>query len=150
MPKQTRQKQSTVANLVAVASSSNVKVEPPMALNAEELAIFEGIINSREKNTWSDHDLREAGKLAQLQNHYEHEWTQLMSEGSVTMNQRGTEIENPRNRVCMTLQGTIKALSSALGLTASQRGVSGNKQAHRNEREITSQRAKTADDDLLA
>ena len=151
MAKQERQKKSTVANQVKAAADLSKSVCAPIEMTEYQLAVFDGIVASRERETWSDHDLRQAAKLAKLEVQFETEWDRLLEEGVVITNERGTEIENPRNRVCMTMQNTIKSLGSALGLTASQRGIAAGKQQKRNEQEINASRsAEKASSGLLA
>ena len=150
MARQDRQKKSTVSNMVAAAASVTQGVTAPEQLNKDEDVVFQGVVASRERDTWSDHDLRQAVKLAKLEVRYSLEWDTLIEEGLVLVNERGTQIENPRNRVCATMQNTIKSLSSGLGLTASQRGIAAGRQVKRNEVEISQRNETKRDTGLLA
>ena len=149
MARQGRQKKSTVSNLVAAAASATKEISAPEKLNEAEDVVFQGVVASRERDTWSEHDLRQAVKLAKLEVRYSLEWDTLIGEGLVLVNERGTQIENPRNRVYNTLLNGINQISSKLGLTASQRGVAGNKQAGRNDQQTQAKMAIDTDDDLI-
>ena len=142
MAKQERQKRSTVSNQVAAVLKLAERLDPPFPLGDAELEVFYGVVASRERETWSAHDLRQAAKLARLEVQHEQEQLLYLAEGTLVHNERGTQIENPRGRACATIQNTIKSLSSSLGLTASQRGVAGEKQAKRNEFETVQQNTK--------
>ena len=145
MAKQERQKRSTVNNQITAITKLNEHIAAPFALSEEESEIFYGIISSRERETWSKHDLRQAAKLARLEVQYEKEQILYLQEGTVMENQRGTQVENPRGRACATIQLTIKNLTTGLGLSASQRGIAGSKQSSRNEFEILQQQDSDAD-----
>ena len=133
MAKQERQKRSTVSNQVAAIADLSDKLEPPFPLGEDELIVFYGVVASREKSTWNAHDLRQAAKCARLEVQYEAEYAIYVAEGTVLTNEKGTPVENPRGRACGTIHNKIKSITTQLGLSASQRGISGEKQAKRNE-----------------
>jgi len=149
MARQERQKKSTAANRVKTFSDVSTAAISPVKLTKIEDAVFQSVIVSRERDTWSAHDLRQAAKLAKLEVQSEVEWDLLMKETTIITNERGTQIENPRNRVYNTLLNGINQISSKLGLTASQRGVAGNKQAGRNDQQTQAKMAIDTDDDLI-
>ncbi|MEO0315230.1 MAG: hypothetical protein RI928_1686 [Pseudomonadota bacterium] len=135
MPKQERQKKSTVTNLVNTFQTVNILPKPPVLLDEEEMIVFEHLVRSREVSTWSDHDLQMAANLAQTQVQFQGAMDSIKKHGRTLINERGTPVANPECMALNQLGSAIRAFTSQLGLSASQRGVAGNKQKTRNETE---------------
>jgi len=77
--------------------------------------------------------------------------TQLDSDGLTLVNERGTTHAHPLLSASMTMSNTIQALSRTLGLSASQRAITGEHQAGRNKAEQAARKVleKAAADDLI-
>jgi P27 family predicted phage terminase small subunit len=117
-----------------------------------ELTHFKRLVNSREVDTWSPHDLSIATQLAKTLRRFENLQEQLDNDGLTLTNERGTVVAHPLLSASMTMSSTIQALSRTLGLSASQRALTGDNQRQRNSAEAEAkkilQRA-AKEDDLL-
>lgn len=153
MAKQERSKKSTVTNSVKTFQSANDLPKPAIDLDDEELTYFNRVMTSREVSTWSDHDLAIATQLAQSHVLYQKCVAEIKSLGIWIYNNKGTPIANPAGAMMNQLASSIRASSATLGLSASQRGVSGGKQQNRNEAEQVARKVierASQDNDLLA
>ena len=130
MAKQERTRKSAPQNKVQAFLDAANPIEAPISLNPEESRWFDAIISSRERSTWLDTDIGNAVQLAKLQVLYQAELTTCMSEGLVLDDRM-----NARLKVTDILFGQIERMGRRLGLSASQRGISGRKQDARNQKE---------------
>jgi phage terminase small subunit len=135
MPRQERSKKSTVTNMAETFKSAKEMPEPTEKLCKRELSYFHRAIRSREISTWSEHDLGIATQLAITQVMFFDASTAVKTQGRTVINDRGTPVANPETAAMNQLSMAVKALSAALGLSASQRGVAGSAQAGRNKAE---------------
>jgi hypothetical protein len=89
---------------------------PPafVRLSAEAMEFWPGIIHARAREEWRAVDLVVAAQLASCQALIEQESQQLEAEGMIVKNDRGTQIENPRNKVVQTLATREMALMRTL------------------------------------
>lgn len=152
MPRAIRSKKSTVANSVATFQSANDLPAPTEDLDERELTYFVRIMKSREVSTWSEHDLTLATDLAMTQVQYLDAMAAVKRDGRTTVNERGTPVTNPETGALNQLSSSIRAFTATLGLSASQRGVSGEHQASRNKAEQAARKViekVSADDSLL-
>lgn len=152
MSKQIRSKKSTVANSLATMVSASTAVQPTMNLSSPELIHFTNITNSRESSTWSDNDRAIAGYLAKTYHAMDELWLDIEAEGWVITNDRGTPIMNPKSTALNVLTTQSRSMNHILGISASQKGVSGSVQSIRNDAEINARDIikKASKDDLLA
>lgn len=152
MSKQERSKKSTLSNTLATFQSANELPRPTVDLDDTELSYFNRVMTSREVSTWSDHDIAIATQIAQSHVLFQACVAEIKSVGLWVKNDRGTQVANPAGAMMNQLASSIRASSATLGLSASQRGVSGGKQQSRNEAEQTARKviARAAEDDLLA
>jgi phage terminase small subunit len=127
-------------------------LQPTADLSAEEMTHFNRITSSREVDTWSPHDLSIATQLARTVRRFDELQTQLDGEGLTIVNERGNRMAHPLLSASMTMSGTIQALSRTLGLSASQRALTGDNQRQRNSAEAETKKVlkRAAEDDLLA
>ena len=151
MSKQRAQK-STISNLVSSIQELRTLPEPPLPLNEAEKAVFDRLMKSREVSTWSEHDLQLAANLAQTQVQFQECMAAVKRDGRTTVNERGTPVANPEVAALNQLGSAVRALTAQLGLSASQRGVSGNNQKTRDahERDLREAWEKSARNSLLA
>ena len=152
MSKQLRSKKSTVSNTVATFNEIQTLPQPTEFLDERELSYFNRIVQSREVTTWSPHDLALATDLALTQVQYLDAMHAVKTQGRSVVNERGTQIVNPETGALNQLSGAVRAFTATLGLSASQRGVAGAKQASRNQAEQQARAviARASEDDLLA
>jgi phage terminase small subunit len=152
MPAALRSKKSTVANAVQTAQLISTKIEPTLTLTEVERTHFDRIAISREVDTWSSHDVTIACQLAKALTTLELAQDQLRVDGLTIENARGSQVAHPLLHASMSMASTVQQLTKTLGLSASQRGLSGPKQQSRNLAEQTARKVigKAAADDLLA
>ena len=151
MARQERSKKSTVANSVKTMQSASLVAEPPFPLKETELSYFKFIVVAREHETWSDNDRLIAANLAKTYAAIDQLWADIDREGYVVENQRGTPVANPKVSALNSMTSAMQSLNKTLGLSASQRGLSGAKQATRNMAEQQARKVieKVAEDDLI-
>jgi hypothetical protein len=63
-------------------------------------------------------------------------WLDVEAEGWTIRNERGTPVMNPKSTALNTLTTQSRSMNHILGISASQKGVSGSVQQSRNEAEI--------------
>ena len=152
MPVRKRVQKNTVEGQLITAKSVRDRLQPVSALTDVEMTHFDRVVSSREAETWSPHDLSIATQLAKTLRRFEELQTQLDSDGLTLVNERGTTHAHPLLSASMTMSNTIQALSRTLGLSASQRAITGEHQAGRNKAEQAARKVleRAAADDLLA
>lgn len=136
MARAERTKKSTITNNLATMVSANTAVQPTLDLSEIELEHFRRVVNSRETSTWSENDRTLACYLAKTYSAMDALWVEVLGEGFTVVNERGTPVANPSTTALNNFTGQARSLNSALGISASQKGVSGKAQASRNEAEI--------------
>ena len=146
-----RGKKSTVANSIETFRSANDLPQPSEILDNREQSYFNRIITSRELSTWTDHDIALATDLAMTQVQYLDAMAEVKRVGRTVINDRGTPVVNPETGALNQLSSSVRAFTATLGLSASQRGVSGEHQKSRNQAENDARKViqKAAADDLL-
>lgn len=151
MARQERSKKSTIANTVKTMQSVVQKIEPPISLSESESVYFQGIVTAREHETWSDNDKLIAANLSKTYAAIDQLWSDIQSEGYVIENQRGTPVANPKVSALNSMTSAMQSLNKTLGLSASQRGLSGAKQSTRNTAEQQARKViqKISEDDLI-
>ena len=151
MATQERSKKSTISNAVKTFQEIAEKIDTPIKLNENELKYFQGIITAREHNTWSDNDKLIAANLSKTYAAIDQLWSDINVEGFVVENQRGTPVANPKVSALNSMTSAMQALNKTLGLSASQRGLSGAKQTGRNlaEQQARAVIEKISEDDLI-
>jgi P27 family predicted phage terminase small subunit len=151
MARQERSKKSTIANTVKTMQAVQKVIQPPFELQASESKYFQGIVTAREHETWSDNDKLIAANLAKTYAAIDQLWADIQAEGYVVENQRGTPVANPKVSALNSMTSAMQSLNKTLGLSASQRGLSGAKQGNRNlaEQEARKIIEKVSEDDLI-
>lgn len=152
MAKQERSKKSTVTNTLKTFQSANKLPQPHRELSEREMTHFNRIVKSREVETWSEHDVLIATHMALTYGAIDDQWDDLKINGWKVFSERGTPVKNPASDQLNQLASSVRAFSAVLGLSASQRGLSGSKQTTRNQAEKTAREIinKASSDDLLA
>ena len=150
MAKQERTRKSLAQNKAKSYRAATETIQPWDKLDQAELRVFNALIASRETETWSDADIEVVTRLARITVEMDALWEQYKTEGPVIENNRGTPVENPVLRAHNSITQIYKMLRSSLGLTASQRGISGHKQAKRNQQDQKAKRKLASVDNLIA
>jgi hypothetical protein len=122
----------SVESQVTAMLDARTKIEPTTELLPREAFHFDAIVNSRESASWSDNDRFLATELAKNYRRLEEMGADLDKVGFMMTNERGTKVANPIFSATCQLMSSIQAANRALGLSASQRGLSGSNQAKRN------------------
>ena len=135
MAKQQRTRKSAPQNKAKSFQDALVTIDPWSDLDEEESRVFQAIINSREKDTWVDIDVERATKLARVSVQMDREWDMLQEEGTQVLSDKGWPATNPRIGTYSQMAGIYQKMHTALGLSASQRGIAGHKQAGRNQQD---------------
>ena len=141
MPK--RNRSDSVASAVdAMVAAAAPELQPPafVKLSDNALKFWPGIIHARAREEWRDVDLVVAAQLAACQALIEQESQELELEGMIVKNDRGTQIENPRNKVVQTLATREMALMRTLLMGGKDGGDARN---FKGARQIESQARKT-------
>ena len=145
MSKQERTRKSAPQNKVKSFISASEDILPTSELDFDELARFDAIIASRERETWTPADRGMATKLAEIEVEWHRERQLVKIEGSTD----GDKV-SPRFKVCEGLFTQINRLRRDLGLSASQRAISGHKQAKRNQQDHAAAEKITSIGSLIA
>ena len=155
MPRRQRS-DSVQAAVNAIVAVSLPDLKPPAfcTLSPEAEKFWPGIIHARAREEWRDVDLVVAAQLAECQALIEQESKTLRTEGMVVPNDKGTMVENARNRVVQTLAQREMALMRTLLLGGKDGGDARNfkgarameSSARKNAKEL----AQEAEQELLA
>ena len=147
-----RTMKNTTEALVKQFQTAADVLQPSAELSDVEMIHFNRITSSREVDTWSPHDLSIATQLARTVRRFDELQAELDGEGLTIVNERGNRMAHPLLSASMTMSGTIQALSRTLGLSASQRALTGDNQRQRNSAEAEAKKVlkRASEDDLLA
>lgn len=152
MPAKRNRSDSAASAVKAMVSAAMPELQIPahVTLSESALKFWGGITRARAREEWREVDLVVAAQLAECQAMIEAESTLLRDEGCIQKNDRGTPVENPRNRVIQTLATREMALMRTLLMggkpSGDARSFAG---ARRVEAEARSVRAELEEDPLL-
>ena len=151
MAQRKRTQKNTVAGQVETMQALLAKIEPAYELDNLQLDYFYRVVKSRETSTWDDNHVLLATNLAVTYAQLDHANAEIKSRGLMVKNDRGTPVVNPVVTAKASLMSSVLQLNKALGLSASQMGVSGKDQDARNkaDREARGIIEKIAEDDLI-
>jgi P27 family predicted phage terminase small subunit len=124
---------------------------PTQPLDEQELAAYTRIVRSREAGSFSEHDVQLATQLAQMMVLCEDYTTRIKNTGPTIMNANGTPVANPLLSARDSTFRSISQITKMLGLSASQKGMSGAPQAKRNaaDRAARETLEKASEDSLI-
>ena len=122
-----RSKKSTIAEQIKTAQAISREVFPVRELNAEENGYFTRLIQSREVETWSSHDLALATQLAVIMRQSDQADEEIQKHGFVLTDGR----KNPAVSAKHSCVSSIVQLTRLLGLSASQKGFGTQQQRQR-------------------
>lgn len=113
----TRQRTDTVTGAVtAMQNALAGPIEPPshVRLRDGDRPFWESIVSARARDKWDDADLEVAANLARCKADIERLSVEILAEGDVITNERGTPIVNPKHNLLETLSRRAVALSRML------------------------------------
>jgi hypothetical protein len=133
------------------AALPDLEIPPHVTLSEGALKFWPGITRARAREEWRDVDLVVAAQLAECQALIEQESASLREEGTIQTNDRGTKVENPRNRVIQNLATREMALMRTLLMGGKAGGDARNfAGARKTEAAARRVRKELEDDELLA
>lgn len=121
MPRAKRAPSNTAASLVEAAQAAALgDIEPPdhVTLREGDRPFWLAVVRARARKEWSDADLVNAANMARAMADIESEQKLIDAEGNVVVNDRGTQIVNPRHALIEQLSRRIMALQRLLGMQA--------------------------------
>jgi phage terminase small subunit len=126
-----RTKKSSIAGELASFQAIRKELHPAMALTPEQNAYFVRIVQGREAETWTGHDLAVATELAVTMTQLDRANVAIDSAGIILPSGK----QNPAISAKATLNAAVVSLTRILGLSASQKGLGRAEQKARNQRE---------------
>lgn len=111
---------STTAGVKAAQNAAAGMIEPPahVLLRDGDLPFWESIVCARARDSWNTADLENAANLARCKHDIERLQIEITIEGDVIVNDRGTQIVNPKHALLETLSRRCLALSRMLHVHA--------------------------------
>lgn len=146
-------KQRSDSSTAAVAAAQALPIEPPahVHLRGCDHPFWLSIVRARARENWTVVDLENAANLARCKADIERLQTEITAEGDTVVNQRGTQIVNPKHNLLETLTRRAMALSRMLHVHAEATVGEARSEKKPNQ---TAQKAKEAreslDDGLIA
>jgi phage terminase small subunit len=151
MAERKRTQKNTIAGQVQTMQSVLAKIEPAYLLDNLQIDYFHRVVKSRETSTWDDNHILLATNLAVTYAQLDHANNEIKARGLMVKNDRGTPVVNPVVTAKASLMSSVLQLNKALGLSASQMGVSGKEQDSRNKADRAARNLieKISEDDLI-
>ena len=116
-----KRKQRSDSATAAVAAVQSVgPIEPPAHVKLRDCdhPFWLSIVNARARENWTVTDLENAANLARCKADVERLQAEITAEGDIIVNQRGTQIVNPKHNLLETLTRRSMALSRMLHVHA--------------------------------
>lgn len=115
---------SAASAVLAMLNASKPTASPPAhcTMRVGDQPFWLGVMRARSVDEWTDADLVVAAQLARCQHDIELQQVLLDAEGSVVVNDRGTQIMNPRVSVLEQLARREMALMRTLRIGGSVSG----------------------------
>lgn len=129
--------------------------EPTQYLSPSERTYFDFLVESREHSTWTKMDLDQVCEVAKMRETRLMLEFRLAIEGYTITTHTGAVKVNPVQQIVANLNMEIDRKMKRLGLSASQRALTGHHQANRNAaereaREVVERNRRSKSSDLLA
>ena len=126
---------NTVSGQVAITQSVMKKLSPAYKLNELQMSYFMRVVRSVETEAWDENSILLATNLAVTYVQLDEANDEINAKGLMVLSEKGWPVTNPAISAKQSLMSSVLQLNKALGLSASQRGVAGNKQDARNKAE---------------
>lgn len=128
--------------------------EPPahVYLRDCDKPYWRSIVCARDYSAWIESDLEQAANLARCKADIDRLSREISQEGDVVVNQRGTQIVNPKHQLLETLSRRSVALSRMLHVHAeATEGDSGDqKKRNSKQRDLAKKKDQAGEDSLIA
>jgi hypothetical protein len=151
--KKTDDHNSIKGQLATFEAAKKGTLEPPahIKLRDRDWPFWNSLMVSRPLDAWDHADMEVAANLARCKADIEREQDILEQEGTVIVNERGTPVENPRNRVIATLSSREVQLSRFLHVHPEAKQGTSRDQGKKvkAQKEAMGKLADMDDDDLL-
>lgn len=115
-----RQRTDTVKGAVTAMSGAVAEIAVPDYVHVPDAAMgfWRSITKARAADRWNDSDLEVAAELARTKASIERLNIEIVVEGDIIINERGTPIVNPKHNLLETLTRRMVALSRMLQVHA--------------------------------
>lgn len=115
-----RTRSDSAAAAVAAAAAVGKPIDPPahVKLRAGDRPFWDSLVSARARDTWNSADLENCANLARCKADVERLQDEIASEGDIIVNDRGTQIINPKHTLLETLSRRAVALSRMLHVHA--------------------------------
>lgn len=152
-PRQSRSDSASAAIQAAKNAALPDLLPPPhVQLSADAAPYFADIVRARTRDEWNEHQLTVAAQLAQCMVEQTEVAAELLLEGRVLTNERGTRVANPLVSIMEQLARRQMALGRSLQMIGRSIGdprkPAGKRQLEKNARQLADEVAE--EDDLLA
>ncbi|RZI91446.1 MAG: TerS protein [Pseudomonas sp.] len=111
---------SSTAAVAAMQAAAAGPLKPPSYVNIRKAdkPFWDSIVRARTRESWTDSDLVMAGNLARCLSDIERLQQEIDFEGDVILNDRKTQVINPKHSLLETLSRRAVALSRTLQVHA--------------------------------
>ena len=144
---------SSTAAVAAMQAAAAGPLKPPSFVNVREgdKPFWDSIVRARTRESWTDSDLVMAGNLARCLSDIERLQKEIDVEGDVVLNDRKTQVINPKHSLLETLSRRAVALSRTLQVHAQATQGESRDQGKKatKQREAEKVLDKQDDDDLI-
>ena len=137
MAQRKRVQKNTIAGQIETTKKILEGVTPAYPLDELQQHYFDRVVKSRETESWDENHILLATNLAVTYAQVDLANADIAERGLMTKSDRGTPVVNPAITAKSSLMATVLQLNKALGLSASQLGVSGKDQDSRNKADRT-------------
>ena len=137
MAQRKRVQKNTIAGQIETTKKILEGVEAAYPLDELQQHYFDRVVKSRETESWDENHILLATNLAVTYAQVDMANADIAERGLMTKSDRGTPVVNPAITAKSSLMATVLQLNKALGLSASQLGVSGKDQDSRNKADRT-------------
>ena len=145
-----RTRSDSAAAAVAAALAAGLPIEPPahVKLRNGDRPFWDSVVCARARDTWTDADLENAANLARCKADIERLQAEITAEGDIVVNDRGTQIINPKHTLLETLSRRAVALSRMLHVHA-EATVGESRDAGKALKNEKAAKQATSDDELI-
>lgn len=144
---------SSTAAVAAMQAAAAGPLKPPSYVNIRKAdkPFWDSIVRARTRESWTDSDLVMAGNLARCLSDIERLQQEIDFEGDVILNDRKTQVINPKHSLLETLSRRAVALSRTLQVHAQATQGESRDQGKKatKQREAEKVLAQQDDDDLI-
>lgn len=147
-----RQRTDTVTGAVTAMAGavSEIAVPEHVSVPEDAMKFWRSITKARAADRWNDTDLEVAAELARTKANIERLNGDLVKEGDIIVNERGTPIVNPKHNLLETLTRRMVALSRMLQVHAEATQGKSRDQVKSNKAQGEAEKAaKGADNELI-